>query len=380
MNIRDDFDLDAAVVGAGAVGLAAAAALAEAGWRVGVLERHTRWGMETSSRNSEVIHAGIHYPPGSLKARLCVEGNRLLHAMAEPPFRLPVLRTGKITVAVEPAEIAAVEALERQGRENGVPGMRLLDRDGVARLEPAVRAACGLLTETTGILSAHALMDIFTERLRAAGGLIGLGETLTAAETAGDGYRLFVNGGSGSYTARAVVNAAGLFADRVAALFGCAYRLHWAKGDYCSVDGPAPVSRLIYPVPSGHGLGTHLGLRIGGGMRLGPDVEYVERSERPYPDDDGGTVYSVAPEKAAAFRDSAARWLPALAAAGTRPESYGIRPKLQGPRDGFRDFAVVEESGRGLPRLVNLVGIESPGLTASPAIGRYVRDLLVPLL
>lgn len=371
-----DFDLDVAVIGAGAVGLAVAAEVAETGQQVGVLEKYTRWGMGTSSRNSEVIHAGIHYPPGSLKARLCVEGNRILYEMADAPFNLPVVHTGKITVAVDPEECTVIEALAQQGRYNGVPGLHLLDGRDISRLEPAVQGLCGILTESSGITSAHALMDIFAGRIRDAGGLIGLGEAVTAAEPAGEGYRLFVNHGSSSYTARTVVNAAGLFSDQVAGLFGCPYRLFWAKGDYCSVDGPVPVSRLIYPIPSRHSLGAHIGLRIGGGMRLGPDLQYVQRADRPYPDDAGPTLYSVAPEKAHLFREEAARYLPAIAGAIVRPESYGIRPKLQGPEDDFCDFAIVEESGRGLPRLINLVGIESPGLTAAPAIGRYVRSLI----
>jgi len=368
------FDADVAVVGAGVVGLAAAAELAEAGMAVLILERHPGPGRETSSRNSEVIHAGLYYPTGSLKARLCVEGARRLYELCE---RCGVghRRLGKLVVASAPEEVPDLERLLALGTANGVLGLRLVDGAELHALEPAVCGVAALLSPNTGIVDSHGLLKVLEGRARAAGGLVLYQCELLGIERVGGerGFALRVRNPSGEeqLTTRLLVNAAGLEADRVAAAAGVpGYHLHWSKGCYCSVTGPAArsVSRLIYPTPKQDHLGVHVTLDLGGRMRLGPDAEYVAR--------DAADLLSVGEEKIHPFWQAAHRYLPALSLDDLHPDLAGIRPKLQGPADLWRDFVIQDESPAGVPGLVNLVGIESPGLTSCLAIGTEVHRIL----
>jgi L-2-hydroxyglutarate oxidase LhgO len=366
-------DTGIAVIGAGVVGLAVAARLAPRHPDLVVLERHPRHGHETSSRNSEVIHAGIYYPPGSLKARLCVEGKRLLYELCASRG-IGHLRCGKVIVAASEGETGELEVLRGRASANGVPLQRLSAADVTAH-EPHVRSAGGLLSPDSGIVSAHGLMDVLLHAVRDAGAVFQPRSEVVGLERRGGDYRLSVKAGGATetFTAERVINAAGLEADTIAALAGidldgAGYRQHYCKGSYFSV-APAKqglMTHLVYPVPSHVSLGLHAVLGLEGRLRFGPDVEYVDR----------GADYRVDDGKRAAFGEAARRLVPAIEDADLSPDISGIRPKLQGPGDGFRDFVIAEESARGLPGLVNLIGIDSPGLTAALAIAAHVADLL----
>jgi L-2-hydroxyglutarate oxidase LhgO len=361
------------VIGAGVVGLAVAARLAPSHPDLVILERHPRHGQETSSRNSEVIHAGLYYPTGSLKARLCVEGNRLLYEMCAASG-VGHRRCGKMITAADEAELPALDALRERARANGVELQRLSAAQAAA-LEPHVRSAGALLSPDTGIVSAHGLMDVLLHAARRAGAVFQPRSEVVGLERGNGDYRLTVRsaGALETFTAERVVNSAGLEADTVAAMAGidvdgAGYRQHYCKGSYFSV-APARaglVGRLVYPVPGHVSLGLHAVLGLDGRLRFGPDVEYVDR-----PGD-----YRVDPEKVGAFGEAARRLVPAIADEDLAPDTTGIRPKLQGPGDDFRDFVIAEESDRGLAGLVNLVGMDSPGLTSAPAIARHVARLL----
>lgn len=357
------------IVGAGVVGLAVAGELAQAGLTTVVLERHAGPGRETSSRNSEVIHAGIYYPPGSLRARLCVRGNRLLYRFCEQNG-VATRALGKLIVASTDEEIPLLEDLLRRGQANGALDLRLVDGPGVARLEPAVAAVAGLLSPSTGIVDTHGLTKALEGKARALGAELLYRCEVIDVEPGERSYSVTVRNPSGSeqLVSRSLVNAAGLDSDRVSAMAGVPYRLHWCKGDYFSVSSrrASSVSRLVYPVPNPHlvGLGVHITLDLGGRMRLGPDATYVER--------EAGGMLDVDPLKSASFWTAARRYLPSLALGDLQPDMAGIRPKLQGPADGWRDFVVQEDR----PGLVNLVGIDSPGLTACLAIGELVGGVI----
>jgi L-2-hydroxyglutarate oxidase LhgO len=367
-------DVGTTVVGGGVVGLAVAARLAREGSSLVLLERHERHGLETSSRNSEVIHAGMYYPAGSLKARLCVEGSRRLYEACEA-HDIPFRRIGKIIVATTVEEEPGLESLLALARRNGVE-LRMLGGAETVSLEPNVRAAAALYSPHTGIVSAHALMDHLSREARAAGATIQLRAELVAVERRTSDYRLTVRSPDGleSFTSERVVNAAGLESDTVAALCGidvaaAGYRLHWCKGSYFSVAAAKArlVSRLVYPVPGYASLGVHAVLGLEGRLRFGPDLEYLAERR---------ADYRVREERRAAFGEAVRRLVPAILDEDLEPDTSGIRAKLQGPGEPFRDFVVREESDRGLPGLVNLVGIDSPGLTAALALADHVAGLL----
>lgn len=368
-------DVDCVVIGAGVVGLACAARLARAGRSVIVVERHARVGQDTSSRNSGVIHAGLYYPAGSLKATTCVEG-RL--AMYERCGRLgiPHRKLGKLLVATDAAEIARLESIRERGRENGAGDLRMLTAAEVRELEPRVSAVAGLLSPETGIVDVHGLMTSFMAEASEHGASFALAtEVLGLAKVAGGWRAETRRSGDAPFTIDAahVVNAAGLRSDRVAAMAGLdvsalGYRLRPCKGDYFAL---APrlrgiASRLVYPVPVHAGLGIHITMDLGGKITAGPDTEYVD-DER----------YDIDPSKAARFGAAIRRYLPDVRDEDLTPDYSGIRPKLQGPGEPFADFVVTEASAHGAPGLVNLIGIESPGLTASSAIADRVLKFLV---
>jgi L-2-hydroxyglutarate oxidase LhgO len=356
------------------VGLAVAAALARAGHGVALLEREAGFARGVTSRNSQVVHAGIYYAPGSEKARLCVRGRELLYERCTR-LGIPHRALGKLVVATGDAEVRILEELLGRGRANGAPGLEMLDGAAAARLEPCVRARAALLSPRTGIVDAGAFALSFAAEAESHGAILVRGAEVVAIERREPGYRLRARTGAGaleSIDALAVVNAAGLSADRVAALAGLdvdalGWRLHPCKGDYFQL---APASglrfaRLVYPVPAGSGLGVHVTLDLDGRVRLGPDAEYVDAPR-----------YEVDPAKAARFCEAVRRFVPALRAEWLSPEFAGVRPRLAAPGAGFRDFVVSEESARGLPGLVNLIGIESPGLTSAPALAERVVELL----
>lgn len=359
--------VDAVIIGAGAAGLAVAARLSREDKTVVVLERHARHGMETSSRNSEVIHAGLYYPAGSLKTRLCIEGRKRLYELGRR-HGVFCRRTGKLIVALEEAERPRLETLLAQGRANGVE-LQLLDRREIQGLSYEVSALAALWSPETGIVDSEGLMGFYLGRAQDRGAIFLWKSELSRVERAPDGYRLWAGGMDEPIASPRVVNAAGLHADRVAALAGldidaAGYRLHWFKGEYFSLRRKLAVSPLVYPLPGPQGLGIHLTIDRQERHRLGPNAFPVGRLD-----------YEVDASHREDFWRAASRYLPGLKLADLSPGTSGIRPKLSA--DGsFRDFIIAEESGRGLPGWVNLIGIESPGLTASPAIAEFVADLL----
>jgi len=371
-------EINATVIGAGVVGLAVAAELSRSRKGVLILERNPSFGQETSSRNSEVIHAGIYYAKGSLKARLCVEGNRMLYPLCESG-RIPHRRCGKLIVATAPEEEAVLLGIQERARENGADDLKMVSAREVKALEPNVRACAGLLSPSTGIVDSHRLMRRFAARAQRNGVHLVPHTTVWRVERCDDGrYRVHVaypDGEQDSFVSRWVVNCAGLESDRVARSMGidsdaCGYRLHYWKGDYFSLDVPPGfLQRLVYPVPQANhvGLGVHATIDLGNRVKLGPDATYLPERN---------LDYAVNPAARQSFYEAARRYLPAITIDQLNPEMAGIRPKLQRPGDAVRDFIIADESSKGLPGIVNLIGIESPGLTASPAIARYVADLI----
>ena len=370
-------DVDVAVVGAGVVGLASAAALSRAGRSVWVLERNEDIARETTSRNSEVIHAGIYYEPGSLKARLCVEGRRALVERCQA-LGIPHRLLGKVIVATRPEERETLERLHATATANGVEGLEHWDAAALRRREPAVRALSALHSPLSGVVDGHALCLSYLAEAESQGAVLLRQSELLALERCGDTWRVEVRRAGGereSLRCRAVVNAAGLEGTRVARMAGLdveaqGYVLRFCKGDYFSLAPGRKLSLagLVYPVPSGAGLGVHATLDLAGRIRFGPDAEYVEAPH-----------YTVDPAKAEGFAAALRRYLPEVEADWLVPDYAGVRPKLSGPGEGFRDFVVSEESDAGAPGLVSCIGIESPGLTAAPAIAARVAELLVSL-
>jgi len=367
-------DVDAVVIGAGIVGLASAAALAAAGRSVFVFERNHAIARETSARNSEVIHAGIYYPPGSLKAELCVAGRIALYERCRR-LRIPHRACGKWIVATDADEVATLETLRTRAQANGVFDLALRDAGAVRRREPAVRAVAALHSPSSGIVDTAALCLSFAAESEQHGAVLLKGSEIGDIERRGGAWTIEVRGPDGESQparARAVVNAAGLASDAVAARAGfdvdaLGYRIHPCKGDYFSLAPAAGVhlDSLVYPTPAGPGLGIHATIDLAGRIRLGPDAEYV-----------AGIRYDVDATKADRFAEAVRRFLPAVDAGHLQPEMAGIRPRLAAPGESFRDFVVREESDRGAPGFVNLIGIESPGLTAAPAIADRVVSLL----
>jgi L-2-hydroxyglutarate oxidase LhgO len=369
---------DTLVIGAGVIGLAVARELAAAGRDVVVLERHTGPGMETSSRNSEVIHAGIYYPPGTLKARLCAPASAELYAWCDA-HRVACRRIGKFIVATGPDEEPELARLLEVGAVNGVAGLRYASASELAREEPDVRATAALWSPNTGIVDTHALVSSLEQAALDHRAIIAYGHAYASAELAGSRYVIRCTDATGAETvieAGAVVNCAGLDADEIAAGTGididaARYRQVFVKGCYFRLREGSQVRprHLVYPVPNPAltGLGVHVTVDLAGGVRFGPDVEFLAERR---------ADYHVPPARAALFAERAARYLPALRADDLRPDQSGIRPRRVLPGGAVPDFVIAEESARGLPGWINLIGMESPGLTCCLAIAREVKALM----
>ncbi len=362
--------VDAVVVGAGVVGLAVGRALACAGLETIVLERENGIGSGTSSRNSEVIHAGLYYPTGSLKARLCVAGRLRLYPYCETRG-VPHRRCGKLLVA-SGGQTAQMEAIEAQARINGVDDLRRLSAAEARALEPALNCSSALLSPSTGIVDSHGLMLAYQGDLERAGGMLALCSPLQGAVLAPAGHVLQVAGATPTeISAGIVVNAAGLWAPGLARRFGglaAAHvpAAHHAKGNYFSLAGRSPFNRLIYPMPEKAGLGVHLTLDLAGQARFGPDVQWL-------PDGDPDALdYQVDPRRGDVFYAAIRRYWPGLPDAALQPAYSGVRPKLHTASEPANDFVIQGPAQHGVSGLINLFGIESPGLTASLAIADEV--------
>ena len=366
-------EIESVVIGAGAVGLAVARALARSGRDVLILEKETLIGSGTSSRNSEVIHAGIYYPKGSLKARLCVAGRQRLYEFCAG-HGVAHRRCGKLIVAAS-AQTAELEAIRGAAEANGVDDLAWLSQAEFAQLEPELAGAAALLSPSTGIIDSHGLMLAYQGEAEDAGAVIAFGTEVTRAALEGQGIVLWINGeGEPALRARLVVNAAGLFAPTVAARIegfpAASIPPGWfAKGSYFTLSGRSPFSRLVYPVPEPGGLGTHLTLDLGGQARFGPDVEWLDET------DPSAIDYAVDPRRAERFYAAIRAYWPELRDGSLVPAYSGVRPKLSGPGQPAADFKIAGPADHGARGLINLFGIESPGLTASLAIADAVLAL-----
>lgn len=366
----------ALVIGAGVVGLAVARALARAGHEVVVLEREAAIGQGVSSRSSEVIHAGLYYPPGSLKARLCVQGKQaLLDYAARAGVNHRVC--GKLVVATEDAQLPALEALQRRAEANGVP-VRWCSGSELRRRAPALQGQAALASPTTGIVDSHGLMQALQGDLQRAGGLLALGSVFEGAEPVGaegqGGWRVrgrTRQGEAFALQADVLVNAAGLWACHVARAVAGPDPARWpqpryAKGHYFALHAPAPADCLVYPAPQDAWLGIHLTLDLAGQARFGPDLEWLDA------DDPARLDYAVDEGRRAAFVQAIRRYWPGLPEAALSPAYAGVRPKIHGPHEPAPDFRVDGPAEHGHAGLVHLLGIESPGLTAALALGEEV--------
>lgn len=366
--------VDAIVIGAGVVGLAVARALALAGHETLVLEVQPAIGQGVSSRNSEVIHAGLLYAPGSLKARLCVRGKELLYALCAS-HGVDHRNCGKLIVANDPAEEVALKDLQSRAAANGVP-VQWLDAAQARALEPALRCTAALLSPTTGIVDSHALMLALQGDLERHGGLVAVASAVDSAvlDPAGRAHVVCLADGS-QVAAPILVNAASLHACALARRFegldAARVPVAWyGKGNYYDLAGTAPFSRLIYPAPADAWLGVHLTLDLGGQARFGPDLEWLQV------DSPEAIDYSVDPKRADSFYAEVRRYWPELPDGALTPSYSGVRPKIHGPTERAPDFRIDGPTSHGVPGLVNLFGIESPGLTSALAIGEYLVSLL----
>lgn len=368
--------IETVVVGAGVVGLAVARALALAGKEVLVLESEDAFGTGTSSRNSEVIHAGIYYPAGSLKARLCVQGRQMLYAYCLERG-IPHKRCGKLIVATSPEQIELLAGIQKKASVNGVVGaeaLQIMTAQEANAMEPELKCVAALWSPSTGIIDSHALMLSYLGDMENAGGLLALQSVFESAEIIRthsktqfvvrtlDGTEILAN---------QVINAAGLYAPQVARLFGGTNtsllpQAYYAKGNYFSLSGRSPFSRLIYPVPEAAGLGVHLTLDMAGQAKFGPDVEWVDSPDN----------LSVDAQRGDGFYAEVRKYWPGLQDGALLPAYAGIRPKINAPHEAAADFCIMGPSQHSVPGLVHLMGIESPGLTSSLAIADEVVKLL----
>jgi L-2-hydroxyglutarate oxidase LhgO len=366
-------EVETVVVGAGVIGLAAARALALAGHEVIVLERASTIGVETSSRNSEVIHGGLYYPAGSLKATSCVAGRVRLYAYCRE-HGVPHARLGKLIVATTEAEIPGVEKIEAAARANGVADLEWLSASEAKRLEPALHSVAALMSPSTGIIDSHALMLAYQGEAEEAGAVVAFRSPVLSGHVRGDGFELAVGGPEAdqptTIRCRLLVNAAGLHAPALArAIDGVPPEsvppAYFCRGVYFTLSGKTPFRHLIYPVPMPGGLGVHITLDLAGQARFGPDVEWID-----------GVDYAVDPRRGDAFYAAVRRYWPDLRDGALQPGYAGIRPKISGPGEPAADFVVQGPATHGIPGLVNLYGIESPGLTASlPLADEVLRQL-----
>ncbi|AMR77555.1 NAD(P)/FAD-dependent oxidoreductase [Cupriavidus nantongensis] len=364
--------VDCVVIGAGVVGLAVARALALQGREVIILEAENAFGTITSARNSEVIHAGIYYPAGSLKAQLCVRGKAMLYDYCASRH-VAHQRCGKLIVATSAAQVATLESIRARAAANGVDDLRLIDRAEAQALEPQLQCEAALLSPSTGIVDSHGLMTALLGDAENVGAMLAVQSPVLGGAVTADGIRLEIGAEDGSTTtllARTVVNSAGLTAPELARRLDGMPEAHippqyYAKGCYFTLAGRAPFSRLIYPVPEAAGLGVHLTIDLGGQARFGPNVRWIDEIE-----------YGVDAADADAFYDEVRRYWPGLADGALQPGYAGIRPKISGPHEAAADFRIDGPAVHGVPGLVHLFGIESPGLTSSLAIAERVCAVL----
>jgi L-2-hydroxyglutarate oxidase LhgO len=373
-------DSEITIIGAGVVGLAIAEKVSEKYKNVFLIEKHTSFGQETSSRNSEVIHAGIYYTKDSLKAKLCIEGKGLLYDYCKK-YGVPFNNCGKLIVATSEVEISVIEGIRQTAMNNGVDDLIVLEREQISELEPNIFALKALYSPSTGIVDSHSLMKQYETNTVNNGCQIVYGSEVTGISKIKNGYEITIYDSDKkiySFTSEIVINSAGLTSDKISEMVGINdenLKILFCKGEYFRINPPKNrlINRLVYPVPHQNmeGIGIHVTIDMGGGVKLGPDVKYLESNIYDY---------KLTASKQEAFYKSAKKFLPFLEFEDIAPEMAGIRPKIQKPGDPLQDFYIKEEGGRGFPGFINLIGMESPGLTSSIAIAKYVEKLIPPRL
>jgi L-2-hydroxyglutarate oxidase LhgO len=369
-------DADITIIGAGVVGLAIAENASKTHNNVFLIEKHLSFGQETSSRNSEVIHAGIYYTKDSLKARLCVEGKWMIYDYCKK-YDIPFNNCGKLIVATSEEEISIIEGIRLTALKNGVDDLFVLEREQISELEPNIFALKALFSPSTGIVDSHSLMKQYETNSYNNGCQIVYGSEVTGISQIENGYKINLfdaDKKNYSFTTRIIINSAGLTSDKVSEMVGIkddSLKILFCKGEYFRINPPKNrlINRLVYPVPHQNmeGIGIHVTIDMGGGVKLGPDVKYLESNIYDY---------KVTASKQEAFYKSVKKFLPFLEFDDIAPEMAGIRPKIQKPGEPLRDFYIMEETGRGYPGFINLIGMESPGLTSSIAIAKYVNGLI----
>ena len=361
------FDVENIVVGAGVVGLAIAREISKAGQDVLVLEKHGHFGEETSSRNSEVIHAGIYYAKGSLKAKFCVEGKELLYKYCTD-FSIPHARMGKPIIATSDNELEILDGIKLKAKRNGVNDLTFLTAAEAKIMEPALQCSGALLSPSTGIIDTHQFMLSLVGEIEGSGSFIAYNASFDSAVPTADGFAVMSNGHE--IRCKRLINAAGLGAQDVAAnITNLASQYiparFLAKGSYFTMNAPSPFKHLIYPVPNTASLGIHVTLDMAGQIRFGPDQQWVDTID-----------YDLDLDRGDAFYEAIRKYYPGLGDHALVPAYTGIRPKLQEPNGAAKDFLISDPSDHGINGLINLFGMESPGLTSSLSIGKYVCALL----
>jgi len=363
--------VDITIIGAGVVGLAVGAALADPSRQIVLLEKNLAFGQEASSRNSEVIHAGLYYPPESLKARTCVQGNRMLYSFCSQ-HNIGCARLGKLMLAAREEEFSELERIKTRAEACGVEGLAILDRKQVARKEPHIHAHAALWSPVTGIINSHELMQAYSRLIEDHGSFIVYDSEVVVVEPRADGYILSIAKEDYRFFSRTVINCAGLNSDRIAGLAGIdidrtRYRLKYCKGEYFALQKKLPVKHLIYDIPRDDlGLGIHLVIDLAGGMRLGPNAFNVDTLD-----------YKIDSSHKQEFFRLAQAYFEDISIEDLVPDTAGIRAQLHhDDGNGFKDFIIKEESDKDLPGFINCIGIESPGLTAAPAIAEEVVRLV----
>ncbi|UCD15580.1 MAG: NAD(P)/FAD-dependent oxidoreductase [Candidatus Omnitrophota bacterium] len=363
------------IIGAGVIGLAVARELSVSfGEDIFVIEKNYSFGQETSSRNSEVIHAGIYYPSNSQKAKTCTQGRRLLYKFCEEN-NINHKRTGKLIVTIDHSETVDLENLFKKGIENGVEDLTLLDKDQIKKIEPNIKSSAAIYSPSTGVIDSHGFMKKLLLDFKSNAGEIAYNTKVIGIDKDSGGFKIYVEdktGESFTFLSKFLINCAGLNSDKIAELTGIKlpeYKLKYCKGDYFRVSSGKSkfINRLIYPVPKEResGLGIHATLDLAASLRLGPDAEYVEAVD-----------YTINETKRRFFYESTKPFLPFIEIEDLTTDTSGIRPKLQGENQDFRDFIIKEESDNNAAGLINLIGIESPGLTSSLSIAKIVKELI----
>ncbi len=366
--------IEITIVGAGVIGLAVARELSKSYQDIFVLEKNSSFGKETSSRNSEVIHAGLYYPKDSLKTKTCIEGKQLLYEFCSRN-NIQHKKIGKLIVAIDKNEVEDLRNLFQHGLKNGVEDLKLLSKDEIKSFEPNIKAEEAIYSPSTGIIDSHSLMNNLVLQFRSQQGHIAYNTELIGIDKAKDGFIITVKDnteGHFKFLTRILINCAGLNSDKVATMAGLLkdeYKLKYCKGDYFRIHNNKAkyIRRLVYPVPKKDraGLGIHATLDLSGSLRLGPDDEYVREID-----------YNIDESKKRVFYESVRQFLPFIEPEDLSPDTSGIRPKLQGPQEAFRDFIIKDETDNGLPAFINLIGIESPGLTSSLSIAKMVNEMV----